>query len=644
MAKVSILIPVYNVENYIEQCLESVIAQTLKDIEIICVNDGSTDFSLDILKKYAVKDSRIKIINKENGGLPSARNAGLDAATGEYISFVDSDDYVQSNMMSVLYKNAKKTKAEIVICGANVFPETPRADSWFYQALSPERKFYEVCSDELLFENRASRPFIWRIFVKRDLIERNHFRLDENIHIGEDNAFQFKIYPFARGIAMIPDKLYNYRWYREDSMMNMVVYKDVKKKALSHIKMVLHVADEWIRSGRMEEYAFGFLRWSVEFIYDDFIRLPLKYRVEQSRLLADMWTECGYYRYKSELSDYIVDMFQYFYFMSKQVYIRQNVSIVMSADRDYTTLEKSIKSCLEQNYEAIELIIVNNSVSNDGYCILQKYLFKDKRVRIINFPKCHFTEGYNKVLNGCVGEYVHFILPNVWYESKESLKNCLVDVIKRDSDVLISPSCFFESAYTDFGREMGYIGNADSYFVDASIHSALFKLDYILDNKLQFGNYSIESGSVFMAKCCLNTDNVCVLEKAFCIGERQYVKDGISTEGCVLVLKSFEERLRLSEEFNSPALQKKVFSLLTSNYYTNILFNNTLPYWLPDHECPEGSNSQYEAIGKMMEILSHLDPDVIGEGSVTIPLLFRKIVDGRHKFVAQVSDEYCELR
>ncbi|MCM1103727.1 MAG: glycosyltransferase [Clostridium sp.] len=205
MAKVSVLIPVYNVENYIEQCLESVIAQTLKDIEIICVNDGSTDFSLDILKKYAVKDSRIKIINKENGGLPSARNAGLDAATGEYISFVDSDDYVQSNMMSVLYKNAKKTKAEIVICGANVFPETPRADSWFYQALSPERKFYEVCSDELLFENRASRPFIWRIFVKRDLIERNHFRLDENIHIGEDNAFQFRIYPFAR--IMLSDKI-----------------------------------------------------------------------------------------------------------------------------------------------------------------------------------------------------------------------------------------------------------------------------------------------------------------------------------------------------------------------------------------------------------------------------------------------------
>lgn len=100
MAKpiVSILIPVYNVENYLEKCLDSVISQTMNNIEIICVNDGSTDHSGEILEKYQKKDKRIIVVNKENGGLPSARNAGLEIARGKYIGFVDSDDYINSDL------------------------------------------------------------------------------------------------------------------------------------------------------------------------------------------------------------------------------------------------------------------------------------------------------------------------------------------------------------------------------------------------------------------------------------------------------------------------------------------------------------------------------------------------------------------
>ena len=102
MAKpiVSILIPVYNVENYLEKCLDSVISQTMNNIEIICVNDGSTDHSGEILEKYQKKDKRIIVVNKENGGLPSARNAGLEIARGKYIGFVDSDDYINSDTVS----------------------------------------------------------------------------------------------------------------------------------------------------------------------------------------------------------------------------------------------------------------------------------------------------------------------------------------------------------------------------------------------------------------------------------------------------------------------------------------------------------------------------------------------------------------
>ncbi len=644
MTKVSVLVPVYNVEKYLAQCLDSIIGQTLRDIEIICVNDGSTDSSLEILEKYAKKDHRIRIIDKENGGLPSARNAGLDAAKGEYVSFIDSDDYIQPDMMAILYKNARKTKAEIVICGANIFPENPHANGWIYEVLSPQRKFYEQCDDELLFENPATRPFVWRVFVKRELLEREHMRLNEKIHIGEDNAFQFRIYPRAKGISVIPDKLYNYRWFRKDSMMNETVYKNITKKTLSHIKMVLHIAEEWEKSGDMDNFEFEFLKWSVQFLYDDFIRLPLTYRVSESRLLTEMWTKCGYYRYKSEFSNYIADMFEYFYFMAEQENIQQFVSIVMSADRDYSTLEKSIRSCLEQNYENFELIITNNCVSDEQYIILQKYLVKDKRIRLLNMPCCHFTEAYNKSVKMCVGEYIHFILPNVWYRNENALKEWLVETIKRDCDALLCPVYNVESAFEEFGSEVICYESKAGFFVDSLIHNALIKTEYILENEFEIEDYSVESGNVFMAQLCLNSDNVGISESAFCVAERQYRKDWISTEECVRVLVSFAERLRLSVRFNNTALHQKVFSLLSSDYYTNILVNNTLPYWMPDYERPDGTNSQYEVFEQIADILGLFDPGMLGGNVTAIPSLFGKIIDKRHKFISDISNKYCELR
>ena len=108
MCKVSIVVPIYNVEKYLRQCLNSIINQTLKDIEIICVNDGSTDLSTQIINEFAEKDNRIKIINKENSGYGASMNRGFDSATGEYLGIVESDDYADPCMFEKLYGIAKK--------------------------------------------------------------------------------------------------------------------------------------------------------------------------------------------------------------------------------------------------------------------------------------------------------------------------------------------------------------------------------------------------------------------------------------------------------------------------------------------------------------------------------------------------------
>ena len=114
--KISIIIPIFNTEKYLKTCLNSVLNQTLKEIEIICINDGSTDNSLKIIEEYASKDKRIKFISQKNNGVSYARNKGLEIATGEFIGFVDSDDYASKNFFEKLYNSALKTNSDIA-CG-----------------------------------------------------------------------------------------------------------------------------------------------------------------------------------------------------------------------------------------------------------------------------------------------------------------------------------------------------------------------------------------------------------------------------------------------------------------------------------------------------------------------------------------------
>ena len=646
MAKVSVLVPVYNVEKYLGQCLDSIINQTFTDIEIICVNDGSTDKSGDILNSYAEKDSRIIVVDKKNGGLPSARNAGIDAANGRYLSFVDADDYIQPSMIEKLYNTAVKTKAEIVICGANIFPEEPHADNWLYTVLSPQKKYYEKCNDELLFKNPASRPFIWRTFISKALIDRNNFRLCEDIHIGEDNAFQFCIYPKADGIALIPDRLYNYRWFREDSLMNSVVYKNTGEKCFSHIKMVLHVAKKWENSGDMQKFGKEFLRWSVEFLYDDFIKLSLNERIENAKALTDIWTKAGFFRYQYSYPDYIRDMLRYFYSVAEEKPAECKVSVIISADADYTYFENTLKSCLGQSLRELELIIVNNGASSAAYSIIQRYLYKDKRVRVYNTVKSHFTKGYNIALTITVGKYLAFVRPNDWFESRDSLKNWVGEAEQSDSDVTLCLShekeCTFSSA-RDIRLEQKAVSD---YYLECGLGNALFSSEFIKKNSFKFEYYSIESGKVFLSAACLAAEKVVLTNRTICVTGNVYKQDRIPVKDCVLVLRSFADRLKLAELYKSRGLHNKIYLLLMSDYYVNLLVNSTKPYFMPQNECANSENSQSEALEQIIRILSLIVPDILpesGDSAPFFPLLFGKLVDERHKYIRDVSDRYIRM-
>lgn len=210
MAKVSIIIPTYNVEMYLVECMESVIHQTLKDIEIICINDGSTDGSLEILKSYAQKDDRIVLVDKENGGYGIAMNIGLEKATGEYIGIVEPDDFVKLDMYESLYQIATDNDLDFVKADFYRFKRTDEDDmNMVYNHLSMNAEDYNKVFNPSE-ETEAIRYIMntWSGIYKKEFIEKHHIRHNETPGASfQDNGFWFQTFIFATR-AMIVDKPY----------------------------------------------------------------------------------------------------------------------------------------------------------------------------------------------------------------------------------------------------------------------------------------------------------------------------------------------------------------------------------------------------------------------------------------------------
>jgi len=224
MVKISVIIPVYNVGKYLRKCLESICSQTLADLEIIPVYDPSPDNSLEILKEWADKDSRIKIIVKDKKeGLSIAKNRGMEAAVGEYITFVDGDDYIEPAMYEKLYNKAKQLDAEIAFCTIGTVNEkTGKLNEDKHYCDSPLDKKY----DDKAFSWREIKEHLcfmpvssWNKIYKREFIEKNRIIFPENMTF-EENPFYFKAMILASRLALVRERLYHYHLQRTGSLLN----------------------------------------------------------------------------------------------------------------------------------------------------------------------------------------------------------------------------------------------------------------------------------------------------------------------------------------------------------------------------------------------------------------------------------------
>lgn len=220
--KVSIIVPVYNVEKYLRQCLDSAVGQTLKGIEIIAVNDGSTDGSLYILQEYKKKYNNFFIINQKNKGLSAARNSGLSNAKGKYVYFLDSDDYIDKSLCEICYTECEKDKLDSITFDAEVFydnDELIKNNKFNYNRKGkvPSNVMMGLQFYELLLRRKSYKSSVWLFFYKRDFLIKNDIKFYPNI-LHEDEMFTSKILFYCNKIKYISNALF-FRRVRENSIM-----------------------------------------------------------------------------------------------------------------------------------------------------------------------------------------------------------------------------------------------------------------------------------------------------------------------------------------------------------------------------------------------------------------------------------------
>lgn len=227
--KISIIIPVYNVEKYLNRCIESVVNQSFKELEIILVDDGSPDNCPKMCDDWATKDSRIKIVHKKNEGLGLARNTGMQHATGEYIAFIDSDDYVDLNMYEILYTKAALHNADIVYCGHKFgLKDGTYEDRCDYkeETVFDNSKDIEDLSISYFYPLKGSTKMmsVWHSIYKREVIKTEFY--SEREVVSEDLHFQVSAILNSKKIVYIPDSLYYY-CYNGESLSHTFKFSKV---------------------------------------------------------------------------------------------------------------------------------------------------------------------------------------------------------------------------------------------------------------------------------------------------------------------------------------------------------------------------------------------------------------------------------
>ena len=501
MIKLSIIIPVYNVEKYLEECLDSVSKQTLKDIEIICIDDGSTDNSLNILKEYSKKDKRIKIISKENGGQASARNLGIREAKGEYIAFIDSDDFIEDTMFEELYNKAEENNLDIAMCKIALYDnhtEEIKKHLWYYM-LGVFRDF-----EKEVFNHKDTKEFTCEISVtpynkiyKASLIKNNNILFPEGL-IFEDEKFFYDTYLRAKRVSIVDEFLYYYRTNRKGSTVDITKENDYT----DIIPIFKQIRETFKETGNYEDYKIPLANRFIHLELSRFTQTSLKYKEKFFNLMKDDLNEVlKDQSIKDNLESNVkfrvskilkAENYEEF----KKLDEDKIFSVVMACYNAEKYLDETINSLISQNFSFesnIQLILVDDGSEDNTKEICQKYveLYPDNITYVYQENKGQGA-ARNLGLKYVHGRYVNFLdsddkfSGNTFYSVYEFFEKH-----ENEIDFVAVPIFFFGKAAGEhplnykFEEDKVIDLNKDWDYPQLSASSAFFKKELFDDFKFK---------------------------------------------------------------------------------------------------------------------------------------------------------------
>ena len=385
---ISIIVPIYNTEKYLHECLDSIINQTYANFEVLLVNDGSTDSSGIICQEYVERDSRFRYFEKDNGGVASARNLGLEHSEGTYITFIDSDDWVEQNYLDVLYTALKENDTDVAISTYKRFAQ----DGVFYL------RSYSREDDEFLNLGTRSRDSFLEILprlgeldhsfysISSKLIKRKiigNLLFDEQVSYAEDLNFFFHLYLGVESVVYVRDYTYIYRTHDASTSQNVN-----ELKALQELEIYKSMFQQIDRMGLPTFYYFKRMENVVTYRISGF---PTSKAIRE------------YESFVSEVRERVT-------------YQQPLISLIVPIYNVENYLWSCLDSIAKQTYSNIEILLVNDGSPDGSAAICQEFVARDSRFRYIEKENGGLSDARNAGIAEAKGEFISFVDSDDWIE------------------------------------------------------------------------------------------------------------------------------------------------------------------------------------------------------------------------------------
>lgn len=539
--RVSVIVPVYNVQNYLRQCLDSLLSQELDNIEIICVDDGSSDDSPAILREYAAQDDRIRVITQKNSGAAAARNAGMAIAKGLYIGFVDSDDWVDANYYKTLYFEAKRHNADLARAPYRYFYPDKEVDDSLNKLLAAK---YEN-KEPLNVNDHTVIPC--NAIYKRQYLVENNVNYDASVRNCEDVFFTARATYYAKKSIPVIGAYYH---YRKEVHGQMSVFSPQRAQWLCKINKLTVDFINSVDYATQSDYMVAYYRciWRYNDAFESLIAYeeqPIHKQVYTG--LAAAYDNC---KYPDLLHDNFYQRYYHFlpegyeayysYVFNRMIFNAQpkaanvKVSVIIPVYNVEPYLKECLNSICNQSLTDIEIICVNDGSTDKSLTILEEYAKKDGRISIITQKNQSQAVARNTGYKQATGKYIYFFDSDDMAD-KEALSFLYAFAETKQAQlVLFDGFGFYENVQlekqfpqykTYYKRKKTYGGtyrgdelyalmiNNGEYRVNPNIQ--FIENRYLKDNNITFrGGFSHED-DLFAVQALLHAQRVCHVNKKF---------------------------------------------------------------------------------------------------------------------------------